>query len=412
MARRGALVVLLAALVAAPAGADTIVDKKRSIDDQIAAMNTRVSALRAQEAGVREEIDTTSARIESLARRVGNVAVSIAPLERDPRLRREKLARLNTLYKLQTERLELLRRQYDAALLQLRRRLVGLYESDDLDTIAILLSTRSFTEFLDTLDILHRISEGDRRLVREVGTAKRNVQRVRGRTQRTRVRVRQDASVIALRLSQMRELREQLLASQAGLEAARARRQEDLASMTQSERDELGEMEALQTVSASLGERIRAAEAAAQARAEAQAEAQAQQEQSTPAPSPQPTPSSSGLIWPASGPVTSPFGMRWGRMHDGIDIGAPMGAPISAAAAGTVIYAGWMEGYGNLVVIDHGNGLSTAYAHQSRMAVSLGQVVSQGQLLGYVASTGHSTGPHLHFEVRINGAPVDPLGYL
>jgi murein DD-endopeptidase MepM/ murein hydrolase activator NlpD len=104
--------------------------------------------------------------------------------------------------------------------------------------------------------------------------------------------------------------------------------------------------------------------------------------------------------------------MRWGRMHEGIDLGAAYGTPIHAAAAGTVIYAGWMEGYGNLVIIDHGGGLATAYGHQSSIAVANGQSVSQGQVIGYVGSTGHSTGPHLHFEVRVNGAPVDPLGYL
>ena len=123
-------------------------------------------------------------------------------------------------------------------------------------------------------------------------------------------------------------------------------------------------------------------------------------------------PSASGFIWPASGPVTSPFGWRWGRMHEGIDIGAPYGAPIVAAAAGTVIYCGWMSGYGNLVAIDHGGGISTAYGHQSSIAVACGQHVDQGQTIGYVGSTGHSTGPHLHFEVRVNGSPVDPLGYL
>jgi len=99
-------------------------------------------------------------------------------------------------------------------------------------------------------------------------------------------------------------------------------------------------------------------------------------------------------------------------MHEGIDIGAPMGAPIVASAAGTVIVAAYDGGYGNLVVIDHGGGIATAYAHQSSIAVSVGQQVSQGETIGYVGSTGHSTGPHLHFEVRVNGTPVDPLGYL
>ena len=110
--------------------------------------------------------------------------------------------------------------------------------------------------------------------------------------------------------------------------------------------------------------------------------------------------------------MTSPFGWRWGRMHEGIDIGVGYGTPIQAAAGGTVIYCGWEEGYGNFVVIDHGGNLATAYGHQSRIAVTCGQQVSQGDVIGYVGCTGHCFGPHLHFEVRVNGNPVDPLGYL
>jgi murein DD-endopeptidase MepM/ murein hydrolase activator NlpD len=99
-------------------------------------------------------------------------------------------------------------------------------------------------------------------------------------------------------------------------------------------------------------------------------------------------------------------------MHEGIDIGVGTGTPIHAAAPGTVIYSGWMEGYGNLVVIDHGNGLATAYGHNTSLAVGVGQGVAQGQVIAYSGSTGHSTGPHVHFEVRVNGSAVDPRGYL
>ena len=140
---------------------------------------------------------------------------------------------------------------------------------------------------------------------------------------------------------------------------------------------------------------------------------------SAPALGPAPAPgavgktSAFGLIWPASGPITSPFGMRWGAMHAGIDIGAGFGAPIRAAKAGVVISASSTSGgYGMLTVIDHGGGFSTLYGHQSRFAVSAGETVAQGQVIGYVGCSGHCTGPHLHFETRVNGTPQNPMNYL
>jgi murein DD-endopeptidase MepM/ murein hydrolase activator NlpD len=117
------------------------------------------------------------------------------------------------------------------------------------------------------------------------------------------------------------------------------------------------------------------------------------------------------FIWPVNGPVVSGFGPRWGSFHEGIDIAVPTGTPIRAAASGSVSLAGTTGGYGNYTCIDHGGGLSTCYAHQSQILVSGGQV-AQGQIIGLVGCTGHCFGPHLHFEVRISGQAVDPLGYL
>ena len=122
--------------------------------------------------------------------------------------------------------------------------------------------------------------------------------------------------------------------------------------------------------------------------------------------------SPSGLIWPFRGRVTSEYGYRWGRLHAGIDIAAPSGTPIRAVKAGRVIFAGTMSGYGIAVVIDHGGGFSTLYAHQSRLGSSKGQSVPQGQVIGYVGSTGRSTGPHTHLETRVGGSARNPRAYL
>lgn len=113
-----------------------------------------------------------------------------------------------------------------------------------------------------------------------------------------------------------------------------------------------------------------------------------------------------------NGAFTSPFGQRWGRLHAGIDIAAPAGTPIRAADSGQVMIAGWMGGYGNYTCVQHTSSLSTCYAHQSSIGVSVGQGVRQSQVIGTVGNTGNSFGDHLHFEVRVGGSPVDPMGYL
>jgi murein DD-endopeptidase MepM/ murein hydrolase activator NlpD len=122
--------------------------------------------------------------------------------------------------------------------------------------------------------------------------------------------------------------------------------------------------------------------------------------------------STEGFIWPLNGAINSPFGPRWGRMHTGIDIDGNSGDPIVASKDGRVILAQYYSGYGNAVIIDHGGGVATLYGHMSKFEVSNGQSVSQGEIIGLVGCTGSCTGDHLHFEVRINGTPVDPLKYL
>lgn len=119
------------------------------------------------------------------------------------------------------------------------------------------------------------------------------------------------------------------------------------------------------------------------------------------------------LSKPSRGGITSYFGYRWGKLHKGLDIGAAIGTPIYAAADGTIEFASWDSGgYGNLIKINHGSGIVTFYGHTSKMVVKAGQSIKRGQLIAYVGSTGHSTGPHVHFEVRLNGESVNPLKYL
>lgn len=121
---------------------------------------------------------------------------------------------------------------------------------------------------------------------------------------------------------------------------------------------------------------------------------------------------SSNFIWPASGDITSKFGSRWGSKHTGIDIAVETGTSVKAAAAGKVIFSGWKGNYGNLIIVDNGNGYKTYYAHNSKLLAEVGQSVDKGTIVSLSGSTGNSTGPHLHFEIRQNDEPVNPLSFL
>jgi murein DD-endopeptidase MepM/ murein hydrolase activator NlpD len=395
MLKRLVPALVVAVLLLAPAASGDVTTRKESIDARLSNLHARIEAAQRQERALSAQIADVTSRIRSLEARVGDVSTRLATLEHDLALYQEKLDRLTALFQLETKRLNFLRRQYQVAVERLSARLVSIYETDDMDTVSVLFSATSFTDAIDQLQYINEIAAQDRKIAGEVADAKELARIARERTKKLRARVAATTRVVAYRTAQVRQARDTLLASQHELSSSRARKQSSLVSARAAERAAASEAAALAKVSAQLGAQIAAA--------------QASNARSSPIDS---TASSAGLIWPVNGPVVSGFGMRWGRLHAGIDIAVPYGTPIHAAASGVVIYSGWMDGYGNLVVIDHGRSLATAYAHQSSIAAGNEQSVSQGQVIGYVGCTGHCFGPHLHFEVRINGSPVDPLGYL
>jgi murein DD-endopeptidase MepM/ murein hydrolase activator NlpD len=395
MTRRLPLIALAAALVvAAPAAGDDLHGQKAAIDSRIASLNTHLESVRAREDRLRGEIVGVTTQIRTLEAQVGDVSTQLQTLEDDLSLHQQRLAKLNELYALRTRKLSFLRDQYGASVDKLNRRLVDIYESEQTDLIGVIFSAESFESMLDQVDYVKQIGEQDRKIAAEVRASRNQVQIERLRTKKARASMFAETQAIAVRTQQKRLVKEQLVSNRSSLASAREQKRVSLDSLTAQERSEAEEIDALQAQSAAVAAKIQAA--------------QAQSASSGAAPSANP----GGYMWPVSGPVTSPFGWRWGRMHEGIDIAVPSGTPVHASAAGTVIYASWMEGYGNFVIVDHGGGIATAYGHNTSVAVAVGQSVAQGQVIAYSGSTGHSTGPHVHFEVRVNGQAVDPLGYL
>jgi murein DD-endopeptidase MepM/ murein hydrolase activator NlpD len=382
-------------LVVAPAaGYDGVAERRARIDAEIGTLQQRIEAAREREGVLTDQIALVTAKIRALQDDVDSASARLDQLEGVLALHQRKLDRLNELYRLQTRRLVFLQGQHKAAEKRLSKRLVDIYTSEKTSTLAVVLEAGTFSDLLDQLEYLNEIGSQDERIANEVENAKLRMQETRNATRKTRAQVAATTREVAERTAEQRAVRDRLASNQRQLATARRDKSSALAGVREDKHEALDHIAELQAQSAAIAARIRSAQSSA----------------IVPAPTGQA--SAAGFVWPVHGVLTSSFGWRWGRMHEGIDLAVPSGTPVVASAAGTVIVAGWMGGYGNLVVIDHGNGLATAYGHNTSVAVSYGQTVAQGQLISYSGSTGHSTGPHVHFEVRVNGAPVDPLGYL
>ena len=401
MARRLLLLLALVALTAGPALAgDSYGEQKAKVDAKLAHLQSKIEAQRAQEARLATQISGLTSQIKTLELQVGNVSSKLSLLQSDLTLHERRLGKLNALFRLQTLRYHALERTYRLAVQRLNLRLVSMYKENEPTAVDIVLAARNFDDVLSQLDYLGAVAKQDKKVAFAVADTRRKVKLARAKTRTAKVGLEHETAVIHARTLQQALLRGQLLRNQYQLASARSNKTHDLVLTRKQVQDEIDESKALAASSATLAERIRQSEAQAQGAASGGSESAA------------PQPSSGGFIWPVSGPITSPFGMRWGTLHPGIDIGVPSGTSVHAAGSGTVIWCGWMSGYGNLVMIDHHNGLVTLYGHNTSVAVGCNQQVSQGQTVAYSGCTGFCTGPHVHFEVRLHGSAVDPLGYL
>jgi murein DD-endopeptidase MepM/ murein hydrolase activator NlpD len=368
-------------------------DQKAEVDRKISGLRDEIAAAKRKEGTLTSEIEAAGQRIDALGGDIGALSALIAELESDLDQHRRRLERLKERIGDQTRGIEHLQEQFMVAQARLEERLIELYQNEETDAFGIILQVESLGDLVDQLEYFESIGRQDQALTARIQRLRGELRIAREETRLTKAEVSSETKVLARKTAEQVAARTELVAQQNALAAARANRQSTLASVKESRHSAQEDLEAMQAQSAKLAAQIQASSGGGTGGSTGDGS------------------SSSGFIWPVNGVLTSGFGWRWGRMHEGIDIGVGSGTPIRAVAGGTVIYAGWMGGYGNLTIIDHGNGLATAYAHQSAFAVG-GGAVSQGTVIGYVGTTGNSTGAHLHFEVRVNGSPVDPLGYL
>jgi murein DD-endopeptidase MepM/ murein hydrolase activator NlpD len=370
---------------ASPAEIQRQIDKKRG---QIQWRQGRERVLSSDVAGFTKRISTLQADITDLQRRQ-------VRLETDLAAKRAELERIQADLRRERLRLARLRARLAEARVALAKRMVALYKADRPDIVTVVLNSNGFEDLLERTEFISRVADQDARILARVGEARAEAVATARRLDALEARARELAAALEGRRDQVVQVKDQLIDRQGRWRDARSGKQSLLASTRSTRRALEGHVAGLEKEQAQILARL---QNAAQANASPQAGPVRQ--------------GSGGLVWPATGPVSSSFGPRWGRLHAGIDLPLPDGTPLRAAASGRVAIAGWTGGYGNYTCVQHAGALSTCYAHQSRIGASVGTSVSQGQVIGYSGNTGNSTGPHLHFETRVNGQPVDPFGYL
>ncbi len=432
-----ALIVAAIALLSGAAGAQTASDKGK-IDQQIDATKKQVDTASAEEQRLLGLIEASSARKATLDAKVAGIDNQIAGVQRQLDAAQSKLAALEAQQRVTEGRLAEARQALVLAKEELGRQAIAAYtgQSEAASYASMLLKSTSLSDLASKRSYMRAVVGSQteaiaatERLRDEVGDLGKQLNASRSEAegqrnvvagQRTTLQGSRDAQAVAraevqAEIAQTDQLRGEVLARKEEFESHLENLEEESAS-----------------IAATLRQRQAAAAEAAAAAARAATTTTAAPRPGAPATtSPSgggggttapaaaaPTKAPGRLLTPVPGaPVTSPFGYRihpiygTSRLHTGIDYGADSGTPIRASADGVVVSAGWYGGYGNATIIDHGGGIATLYGHQSTISVSEGGRVSQGQTIGRVGCTGDCTGPHVHYEVRVNGDPVNPANY-
>jgi murein DD-endopeptidase MepM/ murein hydrolase activator NlpD len=359
------------------------------LSDRIGDKQKEIEAAKQKEGVLTTTIQGFSDRIGGLQGQIHSTQQQLDRAQSSLDRQKDELLQVRDRLEAARDRLARLRSELATARRVLAARLVEIYKSDTPDALTVVLESDGFGDLLERAEFLQRISDQDRKITDRVRGLRDLAQGQAVQLAKLEEREQLAAERILKERDQIASAQNQLVSSRDQLASARADKRGALAQVRDQKQNAMEDLASLEAEQARVAGALQGAAPAG------------------------PIKHGSGqLIWPVNGPVVSPFGMRWGRLHAGVDIAVPSGTPIRAADGGTVVLMGWVGGYGNYTCIQHTASMSTCYAHQQSFATSNGASVTQGQVIGYSDCTGHCFGPHLHFEVRINGSPVDPMGYL
>ena len=366
-----------------------VVSNGQQLQRKIEQKRKAIEAKKKRERVLTGTIEGYSRRIRVLEGDISTLRARQATIEADLGRKRAELAGIQRDLRQERARITRLRARLVEARAALSERLIYLFKADEPDVVTVILESEGFADLLQRTSFMQRVSQQDARIIDRARNARAEAEAAEKRLDKAEARQREVTAIVARRREEIAAIKNRLVVRSSQYRTVRSDKREVLLA-TRTDRKELeGHLVALEREEARVRSRLAGNV------------------------SPGPIRRGSGtMIWPISGAFTSPFGMRWGRLHAGVDLAAPEGTPIRAAQSGKVVLAGWTGGYGNYTCVAHGGSLTTCYAHQSRYGTSVGASVSQGQVIGYVGNTGHSFGAHLHFETRINGSPVDPMGFL